>query len=365
MTKHKISFCTVSMNRLHHLKLTLQKNILDNIGYKNLEFVLLDYSSTDDIAEWVKTELNEYSQTGLLKFYQHAGAELFDRSHSRNMAFRLASGEILCNVDADNFLGAGFANYINKIFTKNDGSGESNFFLTPEYTYRDVIGRLVIKKSDFESSKGYNESMKGYGFEDLELYDRLCKDKFSQIKFSEQKFLTAINHSNSERFTNEFIGRNCLSIYLSYKDPSKTEILYLFKDGFLEWGTLYDTDDDLEQISTKMGSEKILLIQGWKKCSWTHSPNIFQVTDDNLKIINFNVIEDGLILHQCSEEAIYYKVTSDNLSDQLKLLKCEIDNREIWKKNINLGEEKINLNGFGNGTVTRNFGEKVITLSSW
>ncbi|WP_158563357.1 hypothetical protein [Chitinophaga silvatica] len=46
----KISFCTVCMGRLHHLRQTLLQNIADNTTYDNLEFVILDCNSEDGIV---------------------------------------------------------------------------------------------------------------------------------------------------------------------------------------------------------------------------------------------------------------------------------------------------------------------------
>lgn len=49
MTFYSISFCTVCMNRTLHLKETLIKNIRDNSAYPNLEYVLLNYGSKDEM----------------------------------------------------------------------------------------------------------------------------------------------------------------------------------------------------------------------------------------------------------------------------------------------------------------------------
>ena len=59
MSNNKISFCTVCMNRLHHLKMTLQKNISDNRDYSNLEFIILDYNSSDGLGEYIRDNFNE------------------------------------------------------------------------------------------------------------------------------------------------------------------------------------------------------------------------------------------------------------------------------------------------------------------
>ena len=84
-----------------------------------MEFVLLDYNSTDGLEEWVK-ELQYYIDTGILVYYRTEEPLNYHRTHSRNMAFRLSTGDIVCNLDADNFLGEGFASYILDIFNQGD-----------------------------------------------------------------------------------------------------------------------------------------------------------------------------------------------------------------------------------------------------
>src|SRR6187402_102950 len=102
MKKNRISFCTVCMNRIEHLKQTLPKNIEDNIAYGNLEFLLLDYNSKDGLEEWVESEMKEYIDKGILHYYKTTEPEYFHRSHSRNMIIKKATGDIVCNIDADN-----------------------------------------------------------------------------------------------------------------------------------------------------------------------------------------------------------------------------------------------------------------------
>src|ERR1700748_3109986 len=98
----KISICTVCMNRLMHLSETLPRNIRENMDYPNVEFVVLNYNSRDDMDNWIKYNMMDYIRSGILKYYKTTEPAYFDRSHSKNMALRLATGDILCMVDADN-----------------------------------------------------------------------------------------------------------------------------------------------------------------------------------------------------------------------------------------------------------------------
>ncbi|HEX6426988.1 MAG TPA: glycosyltransferase, partial [Niastella sp.] len=110
----KISFCIVCMNRLHHLQQTFLRNIHDNDDYPNLEIVLLDYNSQDGMELWVNENLREFIAAGRVTYYKTFEPQVFSHSHSKNLAFRLASGDIVCNINADHFTGKGFGHYVNE-----------------------------------------------------------------------------------------------------------------------------------------------------------------------------------------------------------------------------------------------------------
>lgn len=101
----QISFCITCMNRLKHLQETLEKNILDNFLVDEVEFVVLDYNSQDGLEEWIAQSMMKYIEMGILVYYRTTEPAYYRRSHSRNMVFRLAEGEVVCNLDADNYLG--------------------------------------------------------------------------------------------------------------------------------------------------------------------------------------------------------------------------------------------------------------------
>jgi cellulose synthase/poly-beta-1,6-N-acetylglucosamine synthase-like glycosyltransferase len=110
-SRKKIAFCITCMNRLSHLQETLIENIEDNLLISDVEFILLDYNSSDGLENWVKS-LTKYLDNGILTFYRTDTPIVYHRSHSRNMAIRLSEADIVCNLDADNFLGKNFANTV-------------------------------------------------------------------------------------------------------------------------------------------------------------------------------------------------------------------------------------------------------------
>lgn len=214
------------MNRLHHIKQTLQQNIHDNFLSEQVEFNLLDYNSTDGLERWVKQQ-GELFDTGIFNYYKTITPTYYHRTHSRNMAFRLSTGDIVCNLDADNYLGEGFAAYILNLFCMSD----EKVFYTPRYSERDVIGRLCLWRKHFLSVNGYNEALPGYGLEDIELYYRLWKSGIEQEFISENRFCKAIHHSHEERVSQEYMGRHIIEMYLFYINPYQTQVLLRYQDG--------------------------------------------------------------------------------------------------------------------------------------
>ena len=61
----RISFIIACMGRLHHLAQTLPKNINWNVDYPNLEFILLDYNSSDGLAEWINKYMIKLLKSGI------------------------------------------------------------------------------------------------------------------------------------------------------------------------------------------------------------------------------------------------------------------------------------------------------------
>jgi hypothetical protein len=100
------------MGRLHHLCETLPKNIEDNI-YPNVEFVILNYNSPDNLDEWMKQYV-QLMDDGKILYLKESTIRFYSMTHSRNVAFKAATGDIVCNVDADNFTG-NFATELNRL----------------------------------------------------------------------------------------------------------------------------------------------------------------------------------------------------------------------------------------------------------
>ena len=189
-----ISLCTTVKDRFGHLELTFMKNIIDNIEYLNCEYLLLNYDCPDPRTEpWVKKNLTPYIKSGLVNYYYYPDAPKFDRAHARNMAFSLSKGDIICNIDVDNFIGPGFLAYVSAVLR------DKNVFLCGPRDKRGLGGRLCIRRKDWEITGGYDTRFSDYGPEDLDLTNRLCLSGLKKRIIYPEKFCKTISHSDEIR----------------------------------------------------------------------------------------------------------------------------------------------------------------------
>lgn len=362
----KISFCTVAMNRLAHIKETFIKNILDNIDYPNVEFNLLNYNSTDGLDGWAKTELKEYIDRGIVNYYKTNQPKYFHRSHSRNMIFRLSSGDILCNVDADNFCGAGFAHYINEVMSEKDN--EQSFLIPTreliEESDRNSFGRIIVKREDFIALKGFDERMDGYGFEDSDFINRLQKMGKAPILIKDANYLKGISHSQSLRIAEEKYCKTISSVLIAQVEPYVSRILFLFQNHSFHYATLIDYE--------AMASLRLQFNHLSEKCSVYKYPVEFENNRmhsgvwqgyNNAINLEFNFHHKNIALEynsqnetyeDCESKEHYFIVKSDYLKENLIYLFPQIQNRNYMERNLE-SDIPVNDRGFGKGVVYYNF----------
>uniref|UniRef100_A0A6M3ISB9 Putative glycosyltransferase n=1 Tax=viral metagenome TaxID=1070528 RepID=A0A6M3ISB9_9ZZZZ len=162
--RYRISICTTVMNRLGDLQKTLLKNIADNADYPHVEFVVLDYNSSDGLGDWMRGLEGVGSA---VNYYRTTEPEYYSMAHSRNIAFKMAEGEIVVNVDADGYTNAGFAAYLNRLANEQPRKA---IFAKGKKMMR---GRLGFYKDEFINELGgYDEDLLGYGHDDHDLMTR-------------------------------------------------------------------------------------------------------------------------------------------------------------------------------------------------
>lgn len=198
----KISFCTTCMGRLHHLEQTLPLSLIATSSYPNREFVLLNYNSSDNLHNWVKKELKFWISKGILKYYRTLLPKHFVATHAKNIVYKQATGDILCNLDSDNFIIDGFCEKVNEVFLRNSNSiiASNNY---DAFMNVGSCGKIICKKEHFYNVNGYDEKQYlGWGWEDTSFQFRTRM--FNNLIYHEfdKKWNRVIGHDNQERTKN-------------------------------------------------------------------------------------------------------------------------------------------------------------------
>ncbi len=344
------------MNRLHHIRETLPKNITDNISYKNLEFVVLNYNSKDGLDEWINAEMSGYIQQGILKYFTTKEPNSFLRSHSKNVAAKQATGDIICNVDADNFIGNGFAQYVNNVFCNNQNCYAA---VDRKKTSADFYGRICLRKEDFWKINGYDESMVGYGFEDYDLWNRLEMIGRKAFYIDDPKYLKSVEHGDDERIENESNTKDIFKIYIHYLNHAVSELLYLFKNkkfylGKVVINKLYNSEsiDNLFQ-NKNFEHYNSLLNNSWLQGEWKKTPDKIILEDESGCTIELVLTDKKSLIKKTKHRTIteYFEIEKKSQLSELIMFFSQINNRIIMEKNKKHKIIKVNGDSFGNASL--------------
>ena len=171
------------MNRVEDLKITLPFNIAANADYPNLEFILLDYNSSDGLAAWIKRRMMKHIESGKLIYYRLEDREYYDMCPARNIVFKLATGDIVNNLDADNFTSDGtpmdksWATWLNAQVVPR----KTIFVKSKQLSI--LHGRIGFFKDEFIRLGGYDEDLVGYGHDDQNIVERAMALGFKLCKW--------------------------------------------------------------------------------------------------------------------------------------------------------------------------------------
>ena len=355
--EYSISLCTVCMNRLHHLKYTLPRNIQDNMHYPRVEFVLLDYNSQDGLADWVKDNLMPYIEQGKLAYYRTTEPDHFDRSHSKNVAHRIASGDILCNLDADNYTGKGFADYVCRKFSENPHT-----YLVPDQKLLDgdwgAFGRICLKKADFNALRGYDESFTGWGLEDTDFLYRLKGLGLEEAYIEDPRFLQQMEHGVEDRVQNEETFSR-IHAYYAHQQGANVEGIFLFNDGTFERGVVVMNRELIKQAWGFDGA--IYELSGtirkghWKTLDTGLQLN-YQDESPTEELSFLGGGEDMLIAKSGGDAGLFMKIARAELLAETVQAYSFAKNYAKFSENQSRRDTVVNPDGFGLGTLEKNFG---------
>jgi predicted glycosyltransferase involved in capsule biosynthesis len=200
------------MKRFEHIVQTLPINIQDNEKYSDIiEFVVVDFIIDGDrrLQNFIQNNFKKELESGYLKYFSTTKMKYFHMSTCKNTAHRLSTGEILVNLDADNYTGKHGGKVVLDIFKNN----KRDIFLHQMYQpISGNFGRISYYRESFFGIGGYDESFLPTGMQDIDLMRRLHKLRIKKIKFGSEIFSHTIKNSPKEKIrnTNNILGSKAM-----------------------------------------------------------------------------------------------------------------------------------------------------------
>lgn len=199
----KLSFCITCMNRLYQLQETLSHNIAVIQKFEGVNLCLVNFNSQDGLHEYIINNFQQQIQQGVLRYFYTKEPTYFHCSSAKNLAHRLGNGEILYNLDGDNYVSA---DNIEKII--NITSNKNHIFFHDRIynnnKHNGSFGRIAMRSTDFYRVEGYDEALLGAAVHDSDLVKRLKKIKLKKINTNSQ-FKSAILNDKKATLANQKI----------------------------------------------------------------------------------------------------------------------------------------------------------------
>ena len=252
----KIVGISTCKGRLGHIQQTAPaflSSMPNDVGY-----LVVDYECPEHAGEWVRKNLDPSRAEALV---MRARPGVFHKTVALNAGSKYAiskmGAEYLLYFDADTIVRPGFANQISPMLRKD------RFIIAEPTGEEDLTGLLVIHKSIFTASGGFEESFRSWGAEDLEFRLRLFAKHHYQFDIVSCENLVPIHHDNNLRvkfygdkdidFSNKRNFHRLLQMYHTYtgntlKLKGLSESDHPDKEAFLKLLSLHPrtTSQDIE-----------------------------------------------------------------------------------------------------------------------
>jgi sulfotransferase family protein/glycosyl transferase family 7 (putative galactosyltransferase) len=230
MNDLSVAFCITCKGRTQHLERTLPKNLADNHGLS--KFVVLDYNSKDNLNAYLTSKYPDLIESGKLAVYRFGGVGPFKMAHAKNMTHRLGireGADVLVNLDADNYTGLGFDQYVIDRFQQFG----NNILLWARWNKpgadpkahipKGCSGRIVVTKQAFLKAGGYDEKYDTWGPDDKDFHYRLRLMGYSPHEIDRQ-YLNAILHTDKMRFREYPHAKAMIGVYHPIHSDSTTAL---------------------------------------------------------------------------------------------------------------------------------------------
>ena len=214
-----LSFCITCKNRLYQIRHTLRKNLNDNILHDDfIEFILVDFGSNDGLRDWVISNFQPELASGYLKYYYTEELPLWHASIAKNTAHLCAVGNILVNLDCDNFTGTWGGTYVMNTFARL-----GDRIVTHQFNGRfdsGNYGRIAVKRKYFYMLGGYDESLDPMGAEDKDLILRHIQIGHKYVSLTDDRFNQAIPNTIQESILHTGSSKSYIEMLQYNKDLS-------------------------------------------------------------------------------------------------------------------------------------------------
>ena len=202
----KISFCISCMNRFWQIKNTLVKNLKDNYEDRDVvEFILIDFNSNDGLRDFVTNNFKDEIKKKYLKYYFTEELDSWHAPITRNTTHIVANGDILVNLDADNYTGYRGGKFLLDIYKNND----RNIFIHQGQGIfgKGNSGRISYYKEDFLKIGGYDQDFMPMGHLDGDLINRFVAFGIKRINLPNDYYNKTIKNTKDDSV------KNCKSKY--------------------------------------------------------------------------------------------------------------------------------------------------------
>jgi hypothetical protein len=191
---NNLSIATVAMNRTEHL--LLQARAVSTLR-DHREHIIIDFGSEPPIS---RDQLPSDERIQLHRIESPNGRWWL--THSYNLAFSLSNGDYILKLDADilpsrHFIDALFkqqsatnAHLMCNRLTLQDWSLPGELFITN--------GLFLCKRASLESLRGFNPYIRGWGWDEIDLYSRIFLAGFSVARLPGIG-IDSIEHSDAKR----------------------------------------------------------------------------------------------------------------------------------------------------------------------
>lgn len=188
------SIITTCKGRLHHLRFTLPLFVAQ-AGVDH-EVIVVDYDDPDECHRWIASQPKDNIKVVHVPDRTH-----FNLSHARNCGAQIATGKVLCFLDADVLTPSSLLVNIMELFASSRAPGVvlATRFLRSQ-------GQIAVLADVFHHVRGYDESLLGWGYEDNDFADRVTHH-VGPLARSPKGWVQLIEHDDDARVAHYEIGK--------------------------------------------------------------------------------------------------------------------------------------------------------------